>query len=132
MRGATENRVPSSPASGRARSVEAFTTRVAFGALLIVVLGVEVATLDLAQDLAGARQLAPVDEGRWVPERRSHERFRAVGVRGLDVDENAEPRWFALDGGGGEERLIRGQRGAAIDAKRVAHAGQEEQQPDAR
>ena len=59
------DRVPRVPVSDR--SVEAFTARVALGALLVVVLGVEFRTLDLAQNLAGRRELGRLDERRRVP-----------------------------------------------------------------
>src|SRR5580693_109770 len=116
----------------RRRLVHAFAATVALGARAVVVVAVELVADDASQDLAAGRQRTRRDKLRRIPQLRAHERLRALRVRGFDVDEDAELRRLAVDRARREQRGIGDERRAAVDAKRLADAGDHEQDADAR
>src|SRR5579862_4484151 len=112
------------------RLIEAFALPVALGARLLVLLDVELRVGDRAEDLARPRQLVARDVLLRVPELRAEQRPRALRVRLLDGDEEPEPRRLSFDGAVGEELRVIDDPGAAVDAERVVHAGNEKEERD--
>ena len=83
-----------------------------------------------AHDLALRGQLGAGDVALGVPQLGADHRLRAVGVGLLDRDQDADPRDPALDRAGLEQVAVVGDDRAAVDAERVADAGDQEQQRD--
>ena len=67
-----------------------------------------------------------------IPELRAQERLRAVRVRLLDLDQQAELRRLALDRALLEQLRVVDDRRAPVDAERVGDAGDDEEQRDVR
>ena len=87
---------------------------------------------DRAVDLAVRGHVGRGEEALRIPEVRAQQRLRALRVRLVDLDEDAELRHLALDRARREQLGVGGERRAAVDAERLGHAGHEEQQPDVR
>ena len=62
----------------------------------------------------------------------AQQRLRALRVRLVDLDDDAELRDLALDRARREQLGIGGERRATVHPERLGHAGDEEQQPDVR
>ena len=103
---------------------------VPLGAGVLVLLDVELRVGDRAQDLARARQLGAIDVPLGVPEVGAQQRLRALRVRLLDLDEDPEPRHLPLHLARGEQLRVVDDPRAAVDAKRVVDARDQEQQRD--
>ena len=114
--------------------VEALAAGVALGALAVVLRPRRTRVVaERAEDLAGARQLRALDVALGVPEVGADQRLRALRVGLLDRDEDPEPRdgspSTSLGASSSGSSVI---DAAAVDAERVADAGDQEEQPDRR
>src|SRR4029079_2657132 len=120
-RGAAARRV-----GAPAALVEALAAPVPLGAGVLVVLHVELRVRDSAEDLARSGQLRALDVALGVPEVRAEERLRALRVRLLDLDEDAELRHLPLVLAGGEQLRVVHDPRSAVDAERVIAARHQE------
>ena len=77
-------------------------------------------------------QAFAVDLGLRVPQLRAHDRLRAMEIDAFDVDDEHAARQLAVDREALHQFGIDRDRGAAIHAQGLAHAGNQKQQRDAR
>ena len=98
----------------------------------VVLVAAQLAAADLGEDFSGGRQAGALDLHRRVPELGSHDRLGALEEHLLDRDHEHAARRLALHGEARAQLRIGRDRGAAHDAHRLADAGNEEDQRDAR
>src|SRR4029078_97968 len=93
------------------------------------------AELTLAQfrnDGAGRGQALAIDLGRLLPEFRAHDRFGAMEINALDMNDEHTARQLAVDGEALHQFRIDGDRCATVQAPSFTHTRNQEQKRDAR
>src|SRR4026209_70688 len=83
------------------------------------------AELTLAQfrnDGAGRGQALAIDLGRLLPEFRAHDRFGAMEINALDMNDEHTARQLAVDGEAVHQFAVDRDRGTAVHAQRFTHA----------
>jgi hypothetical protein len=84
----------------------------------------------LSEDLAGGGKAVWVDVFLRVPQIGADDGPGALKIDGFDGDDDDGAWGFAIDSEGGEQVGVGGELGAAVDAKGVADAGDQEHESD--
>src|SRR6266702_4879402 len=103
-----------------------------FNEVAIIRERVESLTENALVHVARARQARALDMARRVPQLRARQRFRAMKVHRVDIDDQHRARRLAVDREALEQRRFDRNAPASIDAQRLADTRHDEQQPHMR
>src|SRR5947208_3462379 len=95
--------------------------------LAVVALATKFALAQLRNDGAGRRQALAIDLGCFVPELRTHNRFRAMEVNALDMHDQYAARQPVVNREALHQVGVDRDRGAAIDAQGFSDARDKEE-----